>query len=254
MALRLSSIPQTFHLLHPESARPLLLICDHASHAVPPELDGLGLPESELMRHIGWDIGAAEVTEELSRRMGATALLAGVSRLVIDCNREPGAPTSVCDVSDGTIIPGNAGLNGDEIKLRADKWYRPYQRAIGEQLSRLEQTAGRPAALIAIHSFTPCLKTGAGRPWSVGVLWNKDGRLAQPLIAALRGRGLICGDNEPYSGRIANHTVDRHGQDAGRLHVSIEIRQDEIAETAGAHRWAALLSDALERILVADVF
>jgi predicted N-formylglutamate amidohydrolase len=246
--LRFSSAPQPFHLLHPESSRPLLLVCDHASHAVPSELEGLGLSEAEITRHIGWDIGAAEVAAEMSRLMGATTILAGVSRLVIDCNREPGHPTSICPSSDGTVIPGNAALSGAEIRAREDHWYHPYQRAIGHQLERLEQGGGR-AALIAIHSFTPCMNGGCGRPWPVGVLWNQDGRLALPLMAGLRAKGLLCGDNEPYSGRIANHTVDRHGQDAGRLHVSVEIRQDEIADQTGAVRWAELLAGVLETAL-----
>jgi len=246
--LRFSSALQPFHLLHPEAVRPLLLVCDHASHAVPPDLEGLGLPEAELLRHIGWDIGAAEVAEELSRRLEATAVLAGVSRLVIDCNREPGHPTSICETSDGTIVPANILLTEEQVKARVDHWYHPYQRAIAHQLDRLEQAGGQ-AAVIAIHSFTPCMNCGSGRPWPVGVLWNQDGRLALPLIASLRAKGLLCGDNEPYSGRIANHTMDRHGQDAGRRHVSIEIRQDEIGSPAGVARWAALLAECLEPLL-----
>jgi predicted N-formylglutamate amidohydrolase len=103
---------------------------------------------------------------------------------------------------------------------------------------------------VAIHSFTPCLAyCGCARPWPVGILWNQDGRLALPLIESLKGRGILCGDNEPYSGRLANHTVDRHGQDAGRRHVSIEIRQDEIADEAGVLRWATLLAEVLEGVL-----
>ena len=247
--MRYSSAIQPFHLLAPESKRPLLLVCDHASRAIPEELQGLGLTAAELMRHIAWDVGAALVTEELSRILDAPAVMSGVSRLVIDCNREPGHPTSICRNSDGTIVPANQDLASEQAESRAKAWYHPYHRAITHQLQRLEQ-GGEQAVLVAIHSFTPCLAfCGCARPWPVGILWNQDGRLALPLIGNLTGRGILCGDNEPYSGRLANHTVDRHGQDAGRRHVSIEIRQDEIADEAGALRWAVLLAEALEEVL-----
>lgn len=247
--MRHSATLQPFRLLNPDATRPLLLICDHASAEVPPELNGLGLPEGEIRRHIGWDIGAADLTDELSRRLDATAVLAGVSRLVIDCNRAPGHPTSICPSSDGTPIPANQALTPAQAEARAQAWYHPYQRAIAHQLERLEANGGQQATLIAIHSFTPCLKDGGcQRPWPVGILWNQDGRLAEPLIAALRSRGLTCGDNEPYSGRVANHTVDRHGQDAGRPHVSIEIRQDEISTANGVARWAGILAEVLGEI------
>jgi len=225
----------------------LLLCCDHASHHVPPALGQLGLPPEELTRHIGWDIGAAAVAQGLSRRLKATAVLSGVSRLVIDCNRPLGHPTSICAESDGTLVPGNQALSAEDRAGRA-AWYHPYHAALAGQLDRLEQ-AGGVAALIAIHSFTPHMG-GNARPWHVGVLWNRDPRLAVPLIEALRRRGdLVVGDNEPYSGRLANHTVDTHGGAQGRPHVSIEIRQDLLAAAAGIGRWVALLAELLPPIL-----
>jgi len=238
---------QPYHVLRPQSSTPVLFICDHASHAVPQELESLGLPDDERFRHIGWDIGAARVTEHLSELFNATAVLSGVSRLVIDCNRPPGHATSICEISDGTIVPGNHGLAENCRNQRAEQWYHPYQEAIARHLSRLENQGG-VAAVIAIHSFTPSMN-GQARPWPVAVLWNQDDRVAAPLMAALRGQGINCGDNEPYSGRIANHTVDRHGQDHGRPHVSIEIRQDEIDTETGAKAWAERLAQALRPIL-----
>ncbi|OIR02400.1 N-formylglutamate amidohydrolase [mine drainage metagenome] len=236
------------HCLNGARRRPLLLVCDHASPLVPPDLDGLGLPEAERLRHIGWDPGAAALTAALARRLRAPALLAGVSRLVIDCNRPPGHPTSICAESDGTAIPGNQGLDAAARRRRAAAWYEPYHQAIAAELARLESEGGS-AALVAVHSFTPCLNGGAPRPWPVGVLWNRDGRLALPLIRALRGQGLHCGDNEPYSGRVANHTLDRHAQAAGRLHVSLEIRQSDLAEQAQIAAWADCLAALLEHAL-----
>ncbi len=237
-----------FHRLNDGSRRPLLLLCDHASPLVPPDLNGLGLTEAERLRHIGWDPGAAALTAALAQRLDAPALLAGVSRLVIDCNRPPGHATSICAESDGTVIPGNRDLSAAARRLRAERWYDPYHQAIAAELARLEAD-GAAAALVAVHSFTPCLKGGAPRPWPVGVLWNQDGRLALPLIRALRGQGLACGDNEPYSGRLANHTLDRHGQAAGRLHVSLELRQSDLEGTAAIAAWADRLAALLDILL-----
>jgi predicted N-formylglutamate amidohydrolase len=231
-----------------EADGPVLVVCDHASNHVPPDLAGLGLPRRELQRHIAWDIGAAEVGRRLAGRLGASVVLCGISRLVIDCNRPLGHPTSICPVSDGTVVPGNQSLDARSVAVRAAKYFHPYHAAIGAQLARLESSARR-VALIAIHSFTPC-KDGQSRPWHAGVLWNLDGRLALPLIRALRDRGDICvGDNQPYSGRDSNYTVDIHGRDHGRPHVSIEIRQDEVGDLAGVLRWAEILAAVLSPLL-----
>lgn len=231
----------------PPGSRPLLLVCDHASARVPAGLNDLGLPSQELYRHIGWDIGAAAVTRRLAEILSVPAILSTVSRLVIDCNRRLGHPTSIPETSDGTWIPANQALTPAAIEQRAMRYFHPYHRAIEHHLESLER-GGTPASIIAIHSFTPVMD-GFVRPWEAGVLWNEDGRLALPLMQALRQHGLCVGDNEPYSGRTANYTVDTHGGDYGRLHVSIEIRQDLIADEVGAIRWAKLLGEVMPLIL-----
>ncbi len=171
-----------------------------------------------------------------------------VSRLVIDCNRPPGHPTSICAVSDGTAVPGNQTLSAAEAADRVRQYFRPYHEEIRNQLHRLEKRVDT-AMLVAIHSFTPVLG-GRARPWEVGVLWNRDPRLAMPLIDGLRtDGGFTVGDNEPYSGRESNYTVDLHGDTFGRPHVSIEIRQDQIANEEGASYWGDLLADLLARVL-----
>lgn len=236
-------------LFAPEALAPVLVLCDHASNHVPVDMAHLGLPADELKRHIAWDIGAAEVARRLARRLDATAVLSAVSRLVIDCNRPIGHPASICPTSDGTEVPGNKTISDAQAALRAERFYWPYHRAIAAQLARIEAKAGM-AALIAVHSFTPALRGEVRRPWHVGILWNRDGRLAEPLIDALRRHDHLCvGDNEPYSGRLCNHTTDTHGAAHGRPHVSIEIRQDEIASREGAHRWADFLADLLAPML-----
>jgi predicted N-formylglutamate amidohydrolase len=171
--------PPPFEPVNPDGAAALLLVCDHASHAVPAALQGLGLDESMLKRHIGWDIGAADVTRRLAALLDAPALLAGYSRLVIDCNRPIGAPSSIATVSDGVTIPGNAALDGPDAAARSDACFAPYHDAVEEMLDKRDQPA-----FISMHSFTP-LFDGFERPWHIGILWDQDDRLSKPLMAAL---------------------------------------------------------------------
>ncbi len=241
--------PPAFEILRPRAKSRVLLVCDHASNRVPPELDGLGLDANTLARHIGWDIGAAAVTRLLSRRLDAAAVLSGVSRLVIDCNRPPESDSSIPPTSDGVIVPGNAALSAAQARARAGRWFRPYHDAIARQIARIEKR-GAAAILVSIHSFTPRMN-GAARPWPVGILWNRDGRLALPVIASLRARGLVVGDNEPYSGRLGGYTVAEHAERLGRPNIAFEIRQDEIAGPTGIRRWAALIAETLAPTLKA---
>jgi predicted N-formylglutamate amidohydrolase len=227
---------------------PLLVLCDHASNAVPASLAMLGLGPAALSRHIGWDIGAAAVARALAEMLDAPALISGFSRLVIDCNRSLADPTSIPAHSDGIAVPGNAGLGGADRLARAEACFRPYHHAIAARLDAFA-TGGIVPAIVSIHSFTPRMN-GFDRPWQVGVLWDRDPRIPLPLIAALAGQGLAVGDNEPYSARAPEgFTLRRHADARGLPHVLVEIRQDEIGEAAGAARYAALLAEALQPIL-----
>ncbi len=238
-----------FEIVNPDGSAPVLLICDHASRAIPRALDNLGLDEAALRRHIAWDIGAAEVARALAVRFDAPLILAGYSRLVIDLNRPLDDPTSIPVISEGTIVPGNRDLDPEEAARRADSLFRPYHAAIDDALGRFE-AAGRTPALLSIHSFTPVFK-GVERPWHVAVLWDRDGRIAQPLMAALRSDPeLLVGDNEPYSARDpAGFTIESHAEPRGLPHVLVEIRQDLIDTHHGAAAWAERLGDALDGIL-----
>ncbi len=233
------------------AARPrgIILVCDHARNAVPPGTEPLGLPESEMRRHIAWDPGARDVTLGLARRMGAGAVMSTFSRLVIDPNRGEDDPTLVMRLYDGTIVPGNAHITEAEINRRLDAYHRPYHGAL-EAAINVEIAAGRTPALVSIHSFTPRLKGGGVRPWHVGVLWDEDGRIAVPLIERLsREPDIVVGDNEPYSGELKGDCMYRHGTRRGIAHVLIEVRQDLISETRSAEDWAERLAPVLEEVL-----
>jgi len=230
-------------------AAPLLLTCDHASNAVPRTLKGLGLASEALAQHIGWDIGAAAVTRRLAAALDAPAVLSGYSRLVIDCNRDPADPSSIPARSDGIAVPGNCHLAPEARHARRRACFEPYHARIAAWLAA-SAAPPRVPALLSIHSFTPAMQ-GRARPWHVGILWNKDGRIPLPLLAALRAEpGVVVGDNEPYSAREpAGYTVRHHAEARGLPHVAIELRQDLVATDAGAAAWAVRLQAALAPIL-----
>lgn len=237
--------PSQIEVFNPEGEAQVLVLCDHAGRHVPGGLEWLGISEEALARHIGWDIGAADLTRELARRLDAPAILNHVSRLVIDPNRRPGTPTSIPEISDGCVVPGNRNLSLDEIVERVRRYFLPYHRTVARRIGAFRRRGIVPA-LIAVHSFTPVMN-GQDRPWQVGVLWRGDTRLARPALEALEARGdLVVGDNQPYSGlRDFGFTVQFHAQRPRLPHVMVEVRQDEIATPEGAGRYAAILHEAL---------
>ena len=218
----------------------LIFLCDHASRRVPAEFGDLGLEAGLFATHIASDIGAAEVTRALAAHFGAPAVLARWSRLVIDLNRGEDDPTLVMKLSDGSIVPGNVDA---DVEARIERFHRPYHRRIADEISRRAAPA-----LISLHSFTPAWK-GRARPWETGILWDRDGRLAVPLMARLREAGFTVGDNEPYSGALENDCLYRHGTMNGLPHVLIEIRQDLISNDRDARGFAVRLAPILETAL-----
>ncbi|WP_010546160.1 N-formylglutamate amidohydrolase [Sphingomonas elodea] len=213
----------------------VLLLCDHASNAVPAGID-LGIDPALLDLHIAIDIGAAAVTRALAARLDAPAILATVSRLVIDLHREPDHVGLIPATSDGHPIPGNVGV---ERGARIARFHAPYHRCVRNQVRRQ-----RPALILSIHSFTPQLEDGGTpRPWEVGILYNRDTRAARPAVDWFRAEGLATGDNEPYSGRLLNATLNRHAEAQGIPSIAIEIRNDLIRDAAGVERWVGHLHD-----------
>jgi predicted N-formylglutamate amidohydrolase len=216
---------------------------------VPRSLGTLGLDPALLALHIGWDIGAAAVATHLAELLGAPAIASGFSRLVIDCNRSLDDPTLMPEASDGIAVPGNRGLSADQRAARIAALHEPYHRTIQAHLDAAS-AGGTAPAIVSIHSFTPRMN-GIDRPWHIGILWDRDPRMAVPLIAGLAGPGgLEIGDNQPYSARSPQgYSMARHALGRGLPHVLVEIRQDEIETDAGARRYAGLLDQALRPIL-----
>ena len=225
-----------------EDLRPggLLCIADHASNYVPEGI-ALGIEPALLTKHIALDIGVEGIADRLARRHGIPAHIATVSRLVCDFNRTEGDPSVVPSSSDGTLIPGNIGA---DVEARLNLFHRPYHYELARLIERLE-----PRMLIALHSFTPSLESdGQERPWQVGLLYNQDDRAARHAIRLFGEQGLTVGDNEPYSGKDLNATMDRHAEAHGIPYCAVEIRQDQIDTRAGQARWAVMLADVLGRV------
>ena len=231
-----------------DCARGLVILCDHARNSLPPGYGTLGLPVSEFARHIAYDIGVEPVVRGLCAKLGAPAVLAGFSRLLIDPNRGLDDPTLIMQVSDGAIVPGNVGLDEAERERRIGLYYRPYHAAIARLLDDA-MASGRPPLILSIHSFTPSWR-GVERPWHGGVLWNRDGRFARPLIERLRREAdLLVGDNEPYCGGLAGDTLDTHATARGLADALIEIRQDLVSHAAGVAEWVERLAPLLADII-----
>jgi predicted N-formylglutamate amidohydrolase len=237
--------PATVSVHNAEGKSPFLLVADHAGNLIPRALGRLGVAESELQRHIAWDIGIAGLGRLLADALDATLIQQNYSRLVIDCNRPLDAVSSIPEISEDTSIPANAGLDETIKAARAREIFRPYHDRIEAELDR-RQAADCATALIPLHSFTPVFK-GAKRPWHAGVLYNRDARLAQRLLALLNAEpGLLVGENAPYAvGDASDYTVPVHAERRGLPHVLIEIRQDLIADAAGQCEWARRLARLL---------
>jgi predicted N-formylglutamate amidohydrolase len=232
-------------VLRPDGRSGFLLTADHAGRAIPRRLGDLGLPDSERERHIAWDIGIAGVTERLSEALDATAVLQTYSRLVIDCNRQPELDSSIPTISELTAVPGNEGLSPAEREVRRREIFMPYHERIAA-LVEARAGAGRRTVLVAMHSFTPVFKS-VPRQVEIGILYNRDTRLAHILLDLLRAEDdLAVGDNQPYAvGDLTDYTVPVHAERRGLAHVEIEIRQDLIADDAGQEAWAARLARLL---------
>ena len=221
---------------------PFLLTSDHYGRAIPRRLGDLGLPISELSRHIAWDPGIAGVADALSRQLGAHLIAQRYSRLVIDCNRPPGVPSSIPRISEATLIPGNDALTREVAETRRRAIFDPYHRRIDEVIdARLRNAI--PTVLVSLHSFTP-VYAGIARPWHIGTLYHRDTRLPPLLLKHLRAEPeLVVGDNEPYAvSDETDYTIPVHGEARGLMNTGIEIRQDLLAEPAGQIEWAERLA------------
>ncbi|MEP2736269.1 MAG: N-formylglutamate amidohydrolase [Erythrobacter sp.] len=221
----------------------IVCVADHASNFVPDDLE-LGLAPERMDQHIAVDIGVGGVAGRMARQHNIPAHLATVSRLVVDLHREEDHPNVVPTESDGVLVPGNIGA---DVEGRLARFYRPYHAALADWLD-----AAAPKLIISLHSFTPKLETNdEERSWECALLYNQDDRAARHAIRLFGEQGLNVGDNQPYSGRDLNATMNRHAEAHGRHYIALEVRQDLIANRADQSRWAALIADVAGRVALA---
>lgn len=241
--------PSPVEVVNPHGQSPVVLLCEHASSYIPPEYEGLGLPEAEIRRHIGWDIGAAAVATRLSALIDAPLFLAGYSRLLVDLNRPPGSPTAIPTRSEATEIPGNRNLTAQECQRRLDLIFAPFHTAVADLLDR-RRAQGMATMLVTIHSFTP-VYLGTARPWHAGILFNRSTALGEAIVNSLSQEAdLVVVANEPYQiTQDEDYAIPIHGEARGLDTVLVEIRNDGILDDDGAARWAERLARCLTDII-----
>lgn len=241
--------PPPFFVHRPEGASDFFLTCDHGGNLIPRKLGTLGLEPLHLVRHIAWDVGAAGLSRRLAELLDATVVTQTYSRLVIDCNRQITHHDSIAARSEDTDIPGNLNLPAGEAEARAREIFKPYQGAIAKALDA-RAAAGRPSVLVAMHSFAPVYH-GQSRPWHIGLLYNRDRRLATILKALMAEDPTLCiGDNQPFAvGDDSDYGIPVHGEQRDIPHVEIEMRHDLIESVVAQAAWAKRLADWLTRAL-----
>lgn len=228
---------------------PFVLLCDHASNRIPERLGTLGLALADLNKHYAWDPGSLGVGRALAARLHAPLVRSTVSRLVIDCNRDPVDPDSIVTIGETTPIPGNIALDPAERARRITEGYTPYHLAVAALLDA-RRTSNRPSALISVHTFTPVRK-GISRPRHIGLIHGKDATFALDVVAALRqAPTLVVGLNQPYapSDRVFR-SLEQHGEARGLPSIMIEIRSDLVTTPAEEAAWADRLAPILQRAL-----
>ena len=218
---------------------PYLLICEHASNLLPRALGTLGLPPSELERHIAWDIGAEPVARQLSRLVDAPLVLQRYSRLAYDCNRPPESDSAIPALSETTVIPGNRNLSAADRMQRVESIYRPFHAGLAHLLDE-RACAGTATSIVTIHSFTKTYK-GKDRSVELGILFDRDSRIADKLIKGFPKTDARL--NEPYGPKDGvMHTINLHAAPRGLKSVMIEIRNDLISSEREQNYWAQRLS------------
>ncbi|WP_020591190.1 N-formylglutamate amidohydrolase [Kiloniella laminariae] len=240
--------PAPVEIINPDSENPFLFLCDHATAFIPRSLEGLGVEEHHMKRHVAYDIGIKGVTEGLAAHFGSRAILSNFSRLIVDPNRKLESEALIPVVSDGCVVPWNKDLSPADRQARLDTFYWPYQNMITKTIEGMLEK-GQVPVILSMHSMTHEM-AGVPRPWPIAVLWNQDPRLAQPFMTKVRDMGILCGDNEPYSGRDGHgYTMAAHADLRGLPNILIEVRQDLIADQSGIAKWTDVLVNAFEGVL-----
>jgi predicted N-formylglutamate amidohydrolase len=233
-------------VLNPEGRTPLVLICEHASNAMPPGYGTLGCEREDLERHIAVDVGAAALSRGLAKALDAPAILCSTSRLFVDCNRYPFDDEWMPSKADGSIIPANVDLTGEEKQRRFELVFEPFHAMVGDVVAR-KRRQGPPPLLIAIHTYAANMNGVPRLP--AAVIWD-EAEPARQVVAALRSLVPEVADNSPYDGRIhRGYTFGRHARPFGLRRFAIEVRQDLLNTEVAVGQWVGILAHAFSSVL-----
>lgn len=227
------------------AAGPVILVCEHASSALPLPWGDLGLSPEQGRAHIAWDPGALEVARGLMRRLDAVLIHAPVSRLIYDCNRAPDMAGAMPARSEIHDIPGNAALSPEERLTRTRAIYLPWAAGL-HGLIAARIALGRRPVIVTVHSFTP-VYFGQPRAVEFGIIHDADPRLAQALLtAAQRLTPLKAALNQPYSAADdVTHTLRLQATPYGLPNAMLEIRNDLIASASACDAMAETLAPVI---------
>ncbi|SIN96027.1 Predicted N-formylglutamate amidohydrolase [Parasphingorhabdus marina DSM 22363] len=232
-----------FKILGSPQPGQLLIVADHASSFVPPDID-LGISQTFHKDHIAVDIGTMEIARMMTEKTSHLAIAGGVSRLVVDLNRYPDERSVVPEHSDGVQIHGNR-IDDGERQRRLDRYFHPYHDQVSRLISEL-----KPSLVLSLHSFTPSLRSNRNieRPWEIGVLYNYYDTASKLAFRYLEEEKLIVGDQFPYSGKDLNATMNRQAEAIDQPYLGVEIRQDLIGNEMGQRHFAELLLRTCDKV------
>lgn len=237
-------------ILNPDGRGRVVVICEHATHYIPSEYNGLGLSEQDRKSHAAWDPGARDVSLLLSAALDAPMISSTVSRLVYDCNRPPEAPCAMPEKSERIDVPGNIGLSQTDRDARTHAIYDPFCAAV----SKVLDARGPDTIIVTMHSFTP-IYHGKPRVVELGLLHDDDSRLVDAMLSyadTLPHRRIER--NAPYGPEDGvTHSLKIHAQSRGLANVMVEVRNDLLKTEKGIATMAQELLILLRAALQNDI-
>ncbi|MBL1421928.1 MAG: N-formylglutamate amidohydrolase [Alphaproteobacteria bacterium] len=229
-----------------EGARPkFLLICEHASLFIPPELNGLGLELSVISSHVGWDLGAMALARLLMKKLNAPLVAQQVSRLVYDCNRPPEDASATPEKSEIFEIIGNKNLSQAAKDERAAKYYMPFHNMVTSVVENELNHKNQPI-IVTIHSFTGKYY-GKNRDVEIGILHDEDTRLSDVMLDLAKNNAKFKFErNVPYGPKDGvTHSLKEYALPHGLHNVMIEVRNNLLADGKAQEVMAEILAGYL---------
>ena len=237
-----SRTPAPFQLIAATgNESPVVVEIPHAGLFLPPSLAcAIVAPARALSRDA--DVYVDELYADAPTE-GASLLVANASRFVVDLNRdEADIDADVVELaqsathfnhgliwrvtSDGERTLSRP-LSRAELEERLDLIYRPYHRALGEELERKRAKFG-VAILLAAHSMPGTGRSAAGKrgprayvvPGTRGRT-SADARVIDAVEAHARAGGLSIAHDDPYAGGFV---TKHYGRPNERIHaVQVEL-------------------------------